>query len=102
MDYFRRNRQGRQRPQLCSTTAITRGRLSNLDQDSVWGHTETLETEEGSAGKTEFVPVAVHVIERSNSWVERCQESGKNFEWTRLSMQNKSSMPALSSDGWSS
>jgi Transposase DDE domain len=34
-------------------------------------------------GKSGFVPVAVRwVIERSNSWVERCQNLVKNFEWT--------------------
>jgi transposase len=34
-------------------------------------------------GLSGFVPVAVRwVIERSNSWVERCKALVKNFEWT--------------------
>lgn len=38
--------------------------------------------EKAAQGKS-AVPVAVRwVIERSNSWVERCQKRVKNFEWT--------------------
>lgn len=33
--------------------------------------------------KSGFVPIAVRwVIERSNSWIERCKNLVKNFEWT--------------------
>lgn len=40
-------------------------------------------TEKAAQGKSGFVPVAVRwVIERSNSWVERCKNLVKNFEWT--------------------
>lgn len=39
--------------------------------------------EKAALGKSGFVPVAVRwVIERSNSWVERCKNLVKNFEWT--------------------
>lgn len=39
--------------------------------------------EKAAQGKSGFVPVAVlWVIERSNSWVERCKNVVKNFEWT--------------------
>ena len=35
------------------------------------------------AGKSGFVPVRMRwVIERSNSWVERCKSLVKNFEWS--------------------
>lgn len=40
-------------------------------------------TEKAEQGKSGFVPIAVRwVIERSNSWVERCKNLVKNFEWT--------------------
>ncbi|KAM3095516.1 transposase [Phormidesmis sp. 146-12] len=39
--------------------------------------------QKAAQGKSGFVPVAVRwVIERSNSWVERCKNLVKNFEWT--------------------
>ena len=39
--------------------------------------------EKAAQGKSGFVPIAVRwVIERSNSWVERCKNLVKNFEWT--------------------
>lgn len=39
--------------------------------------------EKAVQGKSGFVPIAVRwVIERSNSWVERCKNLVKNFEWT--------------------
>lgn len=39
--------------------------------------------EKAAKGQSGFVPVAVRwVIERSNSWVERCKNLVKNFEWT--------------------
>lgn len=40
-------------------------------------------SEKADQGKLGFVPIAVRwVIERSNSWVERCKNLVKNFEWT--------------------
>lgn len=40
-------------------------------------------SEKAAQGKSGFVPIAVRwVIERSNSWVERCKNLVKNFEWT--------------------
>lgn len=39
--------------------------------------------EKAAQGKSGFVPVAVRwVIERSNSWIDRCKNLVKNFEWT--------------------
>jgi hypothetical protein len=39
--------------------------------------------EKAAQGKSGFVPIAVRwVIERSNSWIERCKNLVKNFEWT--------------------
>ncbi|RUS98442.1 hypothetical protein DSM107010_69420 [Chroococcidiopsis cubana SAG 39.79] len=39
--------------------------------------------EKATQGKSGFVPIAVRwVIERSNSWIERCKNLVKNFEWT--------------------
>ncbi|HEY9695943.1 MAG TPA: transposase [Trichocoleus sp.] len=44
---------------------------------------ELSKTEKAVQGKSGFVPIAVRwVIERSNSWVERCKNLVKNFEWT--------------------
>ncbi|MBD1848175.1 transposase [Cyanobacteria bacterium FACHB-63] len=40
-------------------------------------------SEKAAQGKSGFVPIAVRwVIERSNSWVDRCKNLVKNFEWT--------------------
>lgn len=40
-------------------------------------------SKKAAQGKSGFVPIAVRwVIERSNSWVERCKNLVKNFEWT--------------------
>lgn len=40
-------------------------------------------SEKAAQGKSGFVPIAVRwVIERSNSWVERCKNLVKNFERT--------------------
>ena len=40
-------------------------------------------SEKADQGKLGFVLIAVRwVIERSNSWVERCKNLIKNFEWT--------------------
>ena len=39
--------------------------------------------EKEAQGKSGFVPVATRwVVERSNSWMERCKSLVKNFEWT--------------------
>jgi hypothetical protein len=39
-------------------------------------------SEKAAQEKKGFVPVAMRwVIERSNSWVERCKNLAKNFEW---------------------
>lgn len=45
--------------------------------------TKLSKAEKAAQGKSGFVPIAVRwVIERSNSWVERCKNLVKNFEWT--------------------
>ncbi len=46
--------------------------------------------EKAAQGHSGFVPVATRwVIERSNSWLERCKSLGKNFEKTLVNATAK-------------
>jgi hypothetical protein len=57
-------------------------------------------SEKAAQGKSGFVPIAVRwVIERSNSWVERCKNLVKNFEWILFPCKNKAQSLLHSFDG---